>query len=47
MHGQDDAFKYLLDALRSGNAFQVHAYRVDKHENGRPAFYLKITRVGP
>lgn len=41
---QGAQLKYLLDALRNGTAFQVHAYR-DTARSGES--FLRITRVGP
>jgi hypothetical protein len=41
---QGAQLKYLLDALRNGTSFQVHAYR-DNARSGQS--FLRITRVGP
>ena len=41
---QSAQLKYLLDALRRGQTFQVHAYR-DTARSGES--FLRVTRVGP
>jgi hypothetical protein len=38
------ALRYLLDALRGGTSFQVHAYR---EAGSKGQSFLRITRVGP